>query len=361
MFYRCRAEISLDAIRSNYHYIRSLLPERTGVMAVVKADAYGHGSVEVAATLQNEGCKKFAVATKDEAVVLRESGITGDILVLGYTPPEDFPTLEKYDISQTAVDISHAAELALYGETIKRHLALNTGMNRSGIACYDPSECAKTIRKLNEKMPITGLYTHFCAADDKKEKAFTALQAERFKKTVDLLSGVGKFEKHCANTAAVLGGITFGDYVRVGIGLYGISPVESDEHQNDLRPALELTSSIVRIDKVLKGESVGYGRRFFAPCDMLVATIPAGYADGVDIRLAMKGFVAVRGKKAPIIGSVCMDLMTVDVTRIEGVSVGDRVVLIGEGVSASFIAGLVGTIPYDILCRIGKRVPRVYS
>lgn len=361
MLRRSWTEISLSAIRNNYRIYSSYVKKGQSVMAVVKADAYGHGDANVAKALQDEGCENFAVSNINEAINLRKAGIKGQILILGYTPEECAEDLKKYDITQALLSESFAERMS--GSGIKAQFAIDTGMNRIGLDADDPAACEAIIRKYADKFTLTGIFTHLCVADTPSEEDFTASQIAKFEEVARSVADLKLPFAHCLNSA---GGLFYdepshGNLVRLGIILYGLKPDRENVLPDGIRPALEWKTVISMLKTVHKGESVGYGRTWTAESDRIVATLPTGYADGYQRALSGKGKVLINGRPAPLVGRVCMDQMTVDVTDVPGVREGDEVTLIGEGYNADAMAADAGTIGYEILCAISPRVERVYK
>lgn len=353
---RVYAEVDLDAIRHNLRTVRERANCR--VLAVIKANAYGHGAVETAKATASLA-DFFAVATIEEAVELRKNGIENPILILGYLSPEYFDTLVKYDITQTVFDYESAVLLARAGGRV--HIAVDTGMSRIGFpVCEESVETIKKIASL-EGLKLEGIFTHFASADE-KNKEFTKKQFGEFMYFCDRLAeeGVQIPLKHVSNSAAIVDmpGYTL-DMVRSGIITYGLRP-SAEVGDMDLKPALKLKSHVVNVKRLPAGTPISYGRTFVTKRESVIATVPAGYADGYPRALSNCGRVTIKGKFAPIAGRVCMDQFMVDVTDIEGVKVGDEVGLIDEFVTADEIAEKTGTINYEILCRISDRVPRIY-
>ena len=354
MFEGSYITVDLKRIADNYKIIKDRIGKK--IIAVVKADAYGHGAVNVARTLFEAGCRDFAVASVKEGAELRKKGIGGEILVLGYTPAKEKNALKKYDLTQSLFSLDHAKNFA--GSGVKVQLAIDTGMKRAGIDINDEN-ALEAAAAVAEKCRLTGLYTHLCAADDEKcdeqtlsaIKSFTAFSERFSEKNVDI---------HIYNSAGVLRFPVETNAVRVGIALYGIKPSDAVALFDGIKPALVWESVISSVRKVEKGESVGYGRSFFAKDDMIVATVCTGYADGYPRALSNLGEVVIKGSRARIVGRICMDCFTVDVTDISGVSEGDTATLVGNGITVSDVAKSLSTIDYEVLSRIGKRVKRRY-
>lgn len=353
-------EIDPDALRTNLEIYKGFLNKDQTLMAVVKADAYGHGDVEVAKTLMQCGVRDFAVANIEEAIRLRENGIEGQILILGYTDPEAAEELKKYDITQTLISVEYAEALAEKAKGIKTQFAIDTGMNRIGLPANLPNYCCGMIRAYSRVFNMTGIFTHLCVADTPSEDDFTKAQIERFRTVAEGVSDLKLPYVHCMNSAGGLWHNGFGSMVRLGIVLYGLKPDIANTLPEGIKPVLSWKSRISLVKKVAAGETVGYGRAYTVKEPMRIATVTAGYADGYSRLLSGKGYVMIGGKRAPVIGRVCMDQFMVDVTHIEEAQMGTTVTLIGEGISADEMAQLTGTIGYEVLCSISKRVKRIY-
>lgn len=358
MLKRSWVEIDLNVLKNNWKILRQEVPPDRRIMAVVKADAYGHGACEIAQVLQELGCTDFAVSNPEEALALREAGITGQILVLGWTPPEYVGLLCKAGITQALLSEEYA--LSLSGKGLKAQFALDTGMNRIGLDAEDPEACERVIRRFASSFELTGLFTHLCAADTPEQDAFTRLQIERFRAVAERVKDLGLKDLHCMNSAGALRFPPYGDLMRLGIVLYGLRPDPSVELPAGIRPVLAWKSVISMIKTVHAGETIGYGRAFRAEHEIRVATIPTGYADGYNRLLSGTGIVLLRGERLPVLGRVCMDQMMVDVTGVPDAVTGEVVTLLGGGYSAEDMADMIGTIGYEVVCGIGKRVPRVF-
>lgn len=358
MLRRSWVEIKTDTIVENYRIFKSHLPEWQQIMAVVKADAYGHGEMRVARALKDVGCVNFAVSNIEEAASLREAGITGQVLILGYTPVSMKEELKRLDITQALLNEEYAELMSGCG--IKAQFAIDTGMNRIGLDADVPSECERIIRKYQSGFGLTGLFTHLCVADTDSERDFTEGQIAKFRTVAESVSDLSLPYIHCMNSAGGLRYQPYGNLVRLGIILYGLKPDISNTLLPGIKPALEWKSVISEINWLKEGETVGYGRTFRADRPMKIAVIPTGYADGLDRMLSNRGCVFIHGKKAPIIGRICMDQMTVDVSDIPQASFEDEVTLIGSGYTADDMATSIGTIGYEVVCGISKRVPKIY-
>ncbi|WP_194192165.1 alanine racemase [Clostridium chrysemydis] len=365
------AEIDVDAIEDNIKEIKKIVKDKE-IIGVVKADAYGHGAIDTASILLENGADRLAVAVISEAIELRENGITKPLMILGYTPLSFKEDLVKYDIEQTVFNLEYAKELsdfAIKNNTkAKIHIKIDTGMGRIGFLPNEESiDKIEKISKL-QGIEIIGLFTHFSTADE-EDKEYTKLQVEKYKKIVDELDkrGVNTGIKHVSNSAAIIDlEEYYFDAVRPGIILYGYYP--SNEVKKDkikIRPALTLKSNIIHLKTVEEGTYISYGRSYVTEGKRTIATLPIGYADGYTRLLNGKAKVIIRGKLAPVVGKICMDQCMVDVTDIDGVSVGDEVILLGKDGNikndADDLAKMLGTINYEIICMIGRRVPRVYK
>ncbi len=358
MLKRSWVEVDLDKIAANYKIYKAQLPATQEIMAVVKADGYGHGAMEVAKTVHALGCGNFAVSNIEEAKQLRENGVSGQILILGYTPLSSITDLLTYDLTQALLSEDYAEKLS--GRGIKAQFAIDTGMNRIGLDADNPESCEKIIRKYSSGFELTGLFTHLCVADTQSEEEFTNGQVAKFKGIVERVKDLQLPFIHCMNSAGGLRKNGYGNLVRLGIILYGLKPDYSNELPKGIKPALEWKSVISMIKTVHPGETIGYGRSYAADKEMVVATIPTGYADGYNRRLSNKGKVLINGIEASIVGRICMDQMMVDVTGLD-VDFGEEVTLLGNGYTADDMAKDIGTIGYEIVCDIGKRVSRVYT
>lgn len=369
-YYRVYAEINLDAIVKNVDNLMALTKENTGALAVVKADGYGHGDVAVAKAVAQK-VTGYAVATLDEAVNLRENGVKKPILVLGYVDPYEFDILVSYEITATVFDVETAQLLADAARVQKKqarcHIKVDTGMRRIGL---EPDEngiaIVKQITALKE-LSADGIFTHF-AASDETDKTSAEHQFKLFTDFTGRLEkeGIHFTYRHCANSAAVIDMPQVDlDMVRLGIAMYGMYPSDEVKKEKvELFPALDLKSHITMVKEIPAGEKVSYGGTFTTTRTTKLATVSVGYGDGYPRALSSKGYVLVRGQKAPIVGRVCMDQMMVDVTDIENVTRADIVTLIGKDGDAEItveeIAALAGTFNYEFVCDLGKRIPRSY-
>jgi len=367
------AEIDLAALQHNLRVIRSTLPGTTEILAVVKADAYGHGFEEISRELEELGVNAFGVAFLAEAIQLRKSGIDKPILLLGGIYPGQERKCIGFNLSTVVFTLEQARALnQAAGKLFRKaqiHLKIDTGMGRLGITYSDAPAFLAELRKL-PNLALEGVISHFASADELDESGqhFTRVQAERFEWVLaeTLKAGFVPRYTHIANSAgALLGNCTDCNLVRPGITLYGALPSPDFQGRLDLRPVMRLKSRIAMLKWVEAGTTISYARRFTASDRTLIASVPVGYADGYPRALTNRGEVLVRGQRARVTGTVCMDWIMLDVTGIDGVAVGDEVVLMGADTSGNCIhaeelATWAGTIPYEIFCGISKRVPRVY-
>lgn len=366
---RTWAEIDLNALKNNFDIIRKKAGN-TKIAAVVKADAYGHGAKIIAPVLETLGADAFAVSNIEEAVELRSCKITKPILILGYTPTDHCDALIENDISQCVYSLDYAKELSKaacgLGKTLKIHLKLDSGMGRIGFDCRNDSLSGLDDAYAAASLPCfncEGIFTHFAVSDrtPDSEDGFTNEQYVRFIKAVGILKSKGLNPKvvHCSNSAAICRDFDKKlDMVRPGIILYGLSPEPKLKNIGDFIPVMTLKSTVSMVKEINEGETVSYGRTFTADRKMRLATVAIGYADGYPRQLSNKGSVLINGKRAKITGRICMDQMLVDVSDIEDVHIGTEVTLFGKELSVNELAELVGTINYEILCGISKRVIR---
>ncbi len=366
-------EINLSQLKKNYLVYKNSLKTDAEIMAVIKADAYGHGDVQVARLLSECGVHLFAVSNIDEAVGLREAGIEGEILILGYSSVYYAKTLWFYDLTQAIVSEEYAEALVETGLKIKCQFAIDTGMNRIGLDGDNPDECERIIRKYSDKFNLTGIFTHLCVADTNTAecKTFTIEQINKFKTIANSILDLKLPYMHCCNSA---GGLFYlknneqfkniSNVVRLGIILYGLKPDGNNTLPEGIEPAMEWKSQISMVKDVHPGETIGYGRTYKVDNESRVATVTTGYADGLNRLLSNKGFVMINGHKAPIVGRVCMDQTLVDVTGIPDVKMSSRVTLVGKSgnlvYTADDMARDLNTIGYEVICNIAKRVQRFY-
>ena len=369
---RVKAVISLDAVEQNFREMRKNIAEDTKMIAVVKADAYGHGAVPIAHLIEKyDYIWGFAAATAEEAVNLRQNGVTKPILILGIVFEEYYPELVRDDIRLAVCEYEEAEKLSreavLQNKTVHIHIALDTGMTRIGYA--DIPESVNEIKKISKlpNLEIEGMFTHFSRADE-YDRSPAMVQLERYQRFSELVekAGVKIPLHHCSNSAGIIRVPEANlSIVRAGITIYGIYPsCEVERNIVKLTPVMELKSHVTYVKDVPEGAAISYGGTYVADRNLRVATIPVGYADGYSRQLSNKGWVLIHGKKAPILGRVCMDQFMVDVTEIGDVKKGDEVTLLGrdgdEFISIEEIGDLCGRFSYEFACDISPRVPRVY-
>ena len=370
---RAWAEVSLSKLRNNVEVIKSLNSGETEVMAVVKADAYGHGDEHIVRCLAEDcGIRYFAVSNLDEAIAVRKFAPAAEILILGYTPPEYAHEIAMYNIIQGVVSTEYAEALVKNSaEPIRCHIKIDTGMGRIGLKHDTPAECADEIAEMMkmEKLSVEGIYTHFAVADsdDPDNIAYTDMQQKFILDTYDELAGRGIKLRHChfMNSAATCYRNTSRSTLsRAGIILYGLHPDISLDIPAGLEPVMELKAVISHVKTVKKGDCISYGRTFAADREMRIATVTIGYADGYSRQLSGKGEILVHGKRCRIVGRVCMDQLMMDVTDVPEAKSGDIVTMIGRDgddiITADDLANVYGTIGYEVVCGISKRVPRIY-
>ena len=369
---RVKAVISLDAVEHNFREMRKNIAEETKMIAVIKADAYGHGAVPVAHLIEDyDYIWGFAAATAEEAIHLREAGITKPILILGIVFDEYFPELVRYEIRPAVCEYEEARKLSdeavLQKKTVHIHIALDTGMTRIGFA--DAQENVEEIKKISElpNLEIEGMFTHFARADE-YDRSPAMVQLERyldFSRRVEE-AGVEIPLHHCSNSAGIIDVPEANmDLVRAGISIYGLYPSgEVNKANVPLKPALQWVSHVAHVKWVEAGTPVSYGGTYVTDRRTKLATIPVGYGDGYPRSLSNKGYVLIKGQKAPIRGRVCMDQMMVDVTEIDDVAYEDQVILVGrdgeEELPVEVLSDLSGRFNYEFVCDIGKRVPREF-
>jgi len=371
--YKTWAEIDLDALAHNFMQIRKTIPNNTKIMSVVKADAYGHGHQMVSKKLVQMNTDYFAVATTTEGAQLRREGIETPILILGAASSDEFSVFFEYDLIPTLYDLPFSESLNDYARTknkkIKAHLKIDTGMNRIGFSQSSDQTINEIINIYSlDNIEIEGIYTHF-ASSDKESDAYTKMQYERFMKICDELASNGVYIplKHCSNSGAVLNYRDLClDIVRPGIILYGHYPNDDIAQSNPLflKNVMSLKSKIGQLRVINSGDRVSYGGDFVANKKTLIATIPIGYADGYSRLLSGKAYAKVKGYSVKSVGRICMDMCMFDVTDVDSVCKGDTIILFG-GDSSSYVpveqlAKEMGSISYEILCMVGKRIPRVY-
>ena len=377
-FKRTWAEVNLDRVEHNFKVIKQQISKDTKLCCVIKADAYGHGAVELGQLYEKLGADFFAVSNLEEALELRINGVTLPILILGYTPASYAKELCDNNISQAVFSVEYAHELSesavKLGVEVKIHLKIDTGMSRIGIMCQDidrDNSVGQALEILGlDGLIAEGIFTHFAVSDEKDEgRDYTQQQIKCFKYLIGSLKENGidtdKIICHCSNSAAIMDyPDAHIDMVRAGIILYGLAPSCKLKGQIDLRPAMEIKSVVAHIKEIEPGTTVSYGRTFTADRKLKIATVPIGYADGYIRNLASDAYMIAGGRKAKVVGRICMDQCMIDVTGIDNIKVGDVVTVIGKAgdveISTDDVASWTGTINYEVVCLVGKRVPRVY-
>lgn len=373
---RTWTEVSLNAIEHNFHEIKNKAGN-SKICCVVKADGYGHGAVELSKEYEKLGADFLAVSNIDEGKELRENGVVLPIVILGYTPAVNAPELVNNNLSQAVYSLDYAKMLnencKNSEDKLRIHIKLDTGMSRIGFMCQEFPRDDYSIEEIKqvcelEHLQLEGLFTHFCVSDEGEEgRAFTNEQYNNFNFVLGKLKemGIKPPITHCSNSGAIEDyPNTYCDMVRAGIILYGLSPSPKLKGKLDLIPAMTMKTSIAHVKYVEKGATISYGRTYEAQKKMKIATVPIGYADGFIRKYANDGYMTIKGKKAPIVGRVCMDQTMLDVTDIEDVKIGDEVIVFGDGSknspTADTLALSADTINYEIVCLISKRVPRVF-
>ena len=378
---RAWAEINLDNLAHNVSVIRRRLPASTALMGIVKADGYGHGAVSVAAVMLKNGADSLGVAICEEGVQLREASIGGNILIMGFTPPPLLEVAIKHKLTQTVFSPQGAKTLsnvaAHHNTRAAIHIKIDTGMSRLGFLPQKESIDAICEIAADPNLFVQGIYTHCATSDQLVDNGFMFEQETRFKWVLEELGKRGLYimNRHMANSGAVAQSFrqdlqadrVFMDIARVGILLYGLPP--SAEMADvcapvGLKPVMRLMAQVSSVKRLAAGVGISYSHIYKTKRESTIAVLPIGYADGYPRRLSHGGRVLIRGQYAPVAGAICMDQLMVDVTDIPNVTTGDSVVLLGskeEGICADDLADIVGTISYEIVCGIGKRVPRVYT
>lgn len=363
------AEINLVSIAHNVRAFRHHIPQPTRVMAVVKADGYGHGAVEVARAALAAGAEWLAVALVEEGILLRQAGLAAPILILGYLPPESMSAVIQYHLTPGIVDIVTLElmedEALRQRRRIGVHVKLDTGMGRLGPGNDGGLDLARRVMRSNQ-LELDGVYTHFATADE-ADKSYTLRQLDKFKSIVETIKkDRPQVIAHCANSAAAIEipEAQF-DMVRIGISLYGMYPSPQVKPLLDLQPAMALYTSISFVKDVPQGSPISYGRTFVTSRPSRIATLPLGYADGYMRTLSGKAHVLIQGKRVRQVGRICMDYCMVDITDLPEVGTGEPVVIFGrqgsEQILADELAALAGTINYEIVCAVSARVPRYYK
>lgn len=369
VYHRTYAEIDLGAIRHNFDCLKAKLTPGVKVLSIVKADAYGHGAAAVAAALESR-TDFFAVSTVPEGIELRESGITKPILLLSYTSQQEYELLLQHDIRATVYTVDDAKKLSdcalRQGKQAIVHIALDTGMGRIGfLPTREAADAVAAITHL-PGLTVEGIFSHYATAD-MADKTEAEKQTARFVSFLDLLKerGVSIPIRHICNSAGAMEFSEHFDMVRLGVALYGLFPSDEVAHDGfDLRRAMRVVSHVIHVKTVEKGTAIGYGRTWIAPAPRVIATVSIGYADGFNRAFSGKGYVLIRGKKAPVVGKVCMDQIMVDVTDIPGVQIEDEVTVLGrdgaEEITAEALGEMIGSFGYEVICNFMPRVERVY-
>ena len=374
---RTWSEIDLNAVEYNFRNIKNKLSENTKILCVLKADAYGHGAEFLVKEYEKLGADWYGVSNIDEAVQLRNAGAKKPILIFGYTNPEMVETLNKYDISQAVFSLQYAQKLSEICEKtsskIKIHIKVDTGMSRIGFFCQSEesiNSSAEEIKQLKnlKNLEIEGIFTHFSVSDDMTNNTeYTIKQYNNFCSIIKKIENEGmKIPiKHCCNSGGIIScpGMHM-DMVRAGVILYGLYPSEEVKDKIDLKPAMQLKTVVSQVKEIPENTSVSYGRTFVSNKKMKIASVSIGYADGYSLKFSNTAELLIHGKRAKIVGRVCMDQLMIDITNIENVKEGDEVTIFGtdnpQSISVDELAKIAGTINYEIVCLIGKRVPRIY-
>jgi alanine racemase len=360
-----KAVVDLRAIGNNIAKIRKRIGRKKDIMAVVKADGYGHGAVEVSLSALENGANCLGVALPEEGEQLRKAGIVAPITVLGLIQPEEAYKVVDLDLEQAVCSLEVAEALdqiaSNAGVQINVHIKVDTGMGRVGV---QPEDALAFVRRMGrfKSLKMKGIFTHFSCADE-LDKTFARKQIEIFDGLVREIeaSKVKIPKKHVANSAAILDlPESYYDLVRPGIMIYGLYPSNEISHSIELQPAMTFMTRVIFVKWVPPGCPISYGRTFTTQRQTMVATLPVGYADGYSRLLSSRGEVLIKGHQVPLMGRVCMDMCMVDVSEVENVHPGDEVILFGKGLPVDEIAMKIGTINYEVVCAVGKRVPRVY-
>ena len=374
---RTWADVSMDNLEHNYHEILSHIPQGCRFLGVMKADAYGHGAVPVSQALADLGAGYLAVSNLEEAIQIRRAGIRTPILILGYTPPEYADSMVFMDVTQEvhSLDYAEALQAALSGTNyiLNVHLKLDTGMTRIGFFAYDAPETMAQLEAVCRmpRLHVEGAFTHFSVADSRApaDVAYTKAQYARFTAMLDGLRAAGfPVElRHCCSSGATILYPEFAlDMVRPGIATYGLAPSADAAGVLDLKPMMSLHTIIAQLRDVPAGTDVSYGRTYTTPRPIRMAVLPIGYADGLSRALSGKISFRIHGKDAPVVGRICMDMCMVDVSDIPEAAVGDEATLFGYDESGALlpcerISDALGTISYEVLCSVNKRIPRFYT
>lgn len=360
-----RAIIDLKAISYNISEIRKKIGNKRDLMAVVKADGYGHGAVQVSLSALKSGANCLGVALPEEGRELRDAGIDVPILVLGLIKPEEAYKAIEFSLEQavSSVELAEALdqEARKASTHIKVHIKVDTGMGRIGVPPEDALAFAREMTQFRH-LNLTGIFSHFASADN-SDKTFAKKQIALFNAVIREIeaAGIKIPKKHLANSAAILDlPESYYDLVRPGIMIYGLYPSSEVGKTIRLKPAMTLKTNVIFVKSVPQGTPISYGPTFYTSQDTVVATLPVGYADGYSRILSNQAYALVKGQRAPLIGRVCMDMCMLDVSGIDDVQSGEEVVLFGDNPTADEIAGKIGTINYELVCSVGKRVPRIY-
>lgn len=369
---RTWCEIDLDALRHNFNLIKAKVKPETKIMSVVKANAYGHGIEHCAAELLKAGTDWFAVSNLEEALQLRKICPDTPILILGYTPPEYADELALNNISQAVLSLDYAKKLSenavKSGVTVNVHIKVDTGMSRIGFVYHDNIADENAVDEIEEacKLPNLyneGIFTHFAVADENDSGiVFTKVQFKLFTDIIDRLSrrGVSFPLRHCCNSAATLRNPEMHlDMVRPGIILYGLEPSREVEGMGEFIPCMSFKTVVSLVKKLENDTPISYGRTYYTTNPTEIATMPVGYADGLPRLLSNKLTVMINGQKAKLVGRICMDQCMADVTGLN-VNAGDEVTIFGKDITVTDLADIIGTINYELVCNINKRVPRLY-
>lgn len=367
---RIWAEIDIDALKQNFSNIRKKLKSETKIMSVVKADAYGHGYYECCKALTEAGTDAFAVATFDEAMQIRRAGFVTPILILGAVSADDFPRLAEFDIMPNIFSFSDAKTLSQIakkaGKTVKIHIKIDTGMSRLGFLAEEDETVSEIVKisKLSN-IEINGIFSHFACADEENPD-YTNIQFKRFMGLTNRLEekGVKIPIKHIANSAAIMMYPEMQlDMVRPGIILYGYYPSdEVDKGRLSIKPVMNLKARVSLVKELDAGVGISYGKEYITDKKTKIATVPIGYADGYIRTLAKNAKMEAGGHLAPVVGRICMDQCMIDVTNVNNIKIGDEVTIFGSGqITADNVSKWMGSISYEVLCLVAKRVPRFYK
>lgn len=374
---RTWAQIDLSAIKHNFEEIKKKIKPETKILCVLKADAYGHGAEFLVREYEKLGADFFGVSNLDEALQLRKAGAKKSILIFGYTPSSCAKILAQNNISQAVFSLEYAKKLQEKcrndGVKVKAHLKIDTGMSRIGFFAQNPESIKKSVKEIEKislmpEIEIEGMFTHFSVADDvTNNKDYTLKQIENFKSVILELekAGIHVPIKHCCNSGGILSFPEMQlDMVRAGVILYGLYPSNEVKNKINLKPAMQLKTVVSQVKTIPEGTSVSYGRTFVSDRKLKIASVAIGYADGYSIKFSNNSDMLLHGKRVKVLGRVCMDQLMLDVRDVEDIKEGDEVTVFGyDGenyISVEELADKIGTINYEIVCLIGKRVPRIY-